>query len=123
MYLGGGVAHFISADGKSEREWKLDPLLVTAINSKFADQGRVMYALLGGRQLAVVDVATGTIRHKIDFDLDPADVVRDYDVHPDGKRILLNVGGLRYDLWMAEGFTQPATGWKSWFRHWDAPKE
>ncbi len=123
VYFAGGVAHFISADGKSEREWKLDPLLVTAINSKFADQGRVMYALIGGRQLAVVDVATGTIRSKIDFDLDPADVIRDYAVHPDGKRILLNVGGLRYDLWMAEGFAQPATGWKSWFRHWNAPKE
>jgi len=57
----------------------------------------------------------------VEFDLNPADSISGFSVHPDGKRVLLVSGGLRYDLWMAEGFAQPATGWKSWFRHWEIP--
>jgi hypothetical protein len=57
----------------------------------------------------------------VNFELNPADMIDYFSVHPDGKRILAEVGGLRYDLWMAEGFAQPAQGWKSWFRHWEVP--
>ena len=59
------------------------------------------------------------MERSIRFDLDSTDLIDAFSVHPDGKRVLLQVGGLRYDLWLAEGFAQPMTGWRRWFRRWD----
>ncbi len=69
----------------------------------------------------VIDVMTGKVRRTIQFELASADQIGSFSVHPDGKQILLQKGGLRYDLWMAEGFAQRASGWRSWFRHWEIP--
>ena len=46
------------------------------------------------------------------FQLDEADIIQGFSVHPDGKRVLLTTGLQRDDIWLAEGFAQPATGWR-----------
>jgi hypothetical protein len=56
----------------------------------------------------------------IEFDLARADFMQGFSIHPDGKRVLAQVGGVRYDLYVLEGFPQPARGWMRWLRHWDA---
>jgi len=48
-------------------------------------------------------------------------MVNHFSVHPDGKRMLVQVGRIAYDLWLAEGFAQPAPAWRRWFHHWIVP--
>jgi Tol biopolymer transport system component len=118
----GDGLHLLSSDGKQDRLLLRQQGFGTV--AQFGSEGKVLYVSRAGpnrRGLAVVDVLSGSIRRDVEFDLDPADTITDFSVHPDGKRVLLVVGGLRYDLWMVEGFAQPATGWKSWFRHWEIP--
>jgi serine/threonine protein kinase/Tol biopolymer transport system component len=92
------------------------------VPAQFGEGGKVFYYLGDDvRSLIVVDVQTRKVRQIVAFDLPTADTINSFSVHPDGKRALLTVGGQRYDLWMAEGFAQPAKGWKSWFRHWEVP--
>jgi eukaryotic-like serine/threonine-protein kinase len=89
---------------------------------QFGEGGSVLYMLRNNRRTVdALDVATGNGRRSIDFDLARADEISSFSFHPDGKRILLQTGGLRYDLWIAEGFAQPARGLLSWFRHWEVP--
>lgn len=88
----------------------------------FGGRGQDLYLFRqDSRTIAVVDTRTGSLRRDIPVQLDANDVVRGMSLSPDGKRFLLTTGGLRYDLWLAEGFAQPAKGWKSWFHHWEIP--
>lgn len=117
--------HILASDGKGDR--LLSPRVPAGrpVGGQFGEGGQVFYRLRYGGEdwgLDVVDVQTGTVRRTIRFEVDPSDVINSFSVHPDGKRVLLTTGGLRYDLWMVEGFAQPATGWKSWFRHWEIPQ-
>ncbi|MEO8097167.1 MAG: protein kinase [Acidobacteriota bacterium] len=112
----------VTPDGKQDRLLpKASPFNGAG---QFGEGGRVFYTrrFARGNDLDVIDVETGAVRRTVHFDLDPSDSINGYAVHPDGKRVLLVIGGLRYDLWMAEGFAQPATGWRSWFRHWQFPQ-
>jgi hypothetical protein len=86
---------------------------------QFGDGGRVLY-LLGQdrRSIDTLDVATGQRRSAVTFQLDEADTVQGFAVHPDGKRVLLTTGLQRDDIWLAEGFAQPATGWQGLLGHW-----
>ena len=87
---------------------------------QFGEGGSVLYMLRNNRRsVDALDVATGNVRRTIDFEVARADEITSFSFHPDGKRVLLQTGGLRYDLWMAEGFAQPAHGLMSWFRHWE----
>jgi hypothetical protein len=110
--------YVLSADGKQSRQMGADSIRGQA---RFAEGGKSLYVLHDGTSIAVFDAASGALRRNVNFELNPADMIDYFSVHPDGKRILAEVGGLRYDLWMAEGFAQPAQGWKSWFRHWEVP--
>jgi eukaryotic-like serine/threonine-protein kinase len=110
--------HLVSPDAKQDR--LLTGEKIYSIRGQFGEGGKVLYLLRTDvRTLDIIDVMTGKARQTIQFDLAPADQIGSFSVHPDGKRILLSTGGLRYDLWMAEGFPQPAKGWMSWFRHWE----
>ena len=118
---GSGV-QLLSPDEKQQREIGNRPLSGAGVSPLFGDGGKLLYALReDGRSLDVVDVATGMTLRSIEFALPSADIIRAFSVHPDGRRVLLMTGGLRYDLWVAEGFAQPATGWRQWFRHWAIP--
>jgi len=58
----------------------------------------------------------------LSLDLPRVDILLHFSVHPEGKRVLLQAGGVRYDLYTAEGFAQPARGLLGWFRHWEIPE-
>jgi serine/threonine protein kinase/WD40 repeat protein len=112
--------HLVGPDGTQDH-------LLTAFSDytttfrlgSFDHTGSLMYLLRNNcRAMDVMDIATSKIVRKIDFDLPAADCISWFSIHPDGKRILLETGGSRLDLWMAEGFAQPTTGWKSLFAHW-----
>jgi hypothetical protein len=47
--------------------------------------------------------------------------VQDFSVDASSTRVLLTIGGERYDLWVAEGVARLAPWWRRWFRHWEAP--
>jgi Tol biopolymer transport system component len=88
---------------------------------QFGDGGRVLY-LLGQdrRSIETLDAATGQRRAATTFRLDESDIIQGFAVHPDGQRVLLTTGLQRDDIWLAEGFAQPATGWRGWLGHWTA---
>jgi serine/threonine protein kinase len=112
--------HLVSADGRQDRLLTGDKIYSNT--GQFGEGGNVLYLLrTDGRALDVIDTMTSKAQRTIQFDLAPADQISSFSVHPDGKRILLSTGGLRYDLWMVEGFPQPAKGWMSWLRHWEIP--
>jgi hypothetical protein len=120
----GDGLHLLSSDGKQDRVLLRERGLGST--GQFGEGGKVLYLDRTGpnrRGLVIVDVTSGRIRRDLEFDLNPADSISSFSVHPDGKRVLLVTGGLRYDLWMAEGFAQPASGWKSLFRHWEISPE
>ncbi len=115
----------VSTDGKEERVIASsgDEYATQADNTmQFGEGGRVLY-LLGRdrRSITIFDVASGTARRTVTFPVAPDDVIQGFSVHPDGTRVLLTTGFHRDDLWIAEGFAQPATGWRRWIRHWQPP--
>jgi Tol biopolymer transport system component len=108
--------HLISPDGKQDRV-----IVDLSGSGQFGEGGKVLYLRRDRKSMDVIDVETGKTRRTIEFELSPTDNLATFSVRPDGKVILFYGGGRRYDLWMAEGFAQPAKGWMSWFRHWEIP--
>ena len=111
-----GEFQILAPDGKTLR-----PLLpgFTAPWAAFGNGGRVFYGVrLNRRSVAAIDTKSGALLKDIEIELDPADMVGSISIHPDGKRMLLTTGNVRYNIAIAEGFAQPETGWRSWFRHW-----
>jgi hypothetical protein len=39
-------------------------------------------------------------------------------MHPDGRRLAMSIGKPNYDLWMVDGFDQPAAGLSRLWHHW-----
>jgi hypothetical protein len=113
-----------SANGKDER-------VVAAYNdyasradnpAQFGEGGKVLYLLgLDRRSIDVLDVDSGRKRRTISFDIPSEDTIQGFSVNAASTRVLLSTGGDRKDLWMAEGFAQPATFWSRWLRHWESP--
>jgi serine/threonine protein kinase len=90
--------------------------------AQFGEGGKVLYLLgLDRRSIDVLDVDSGRKRRTISFDIPSEDTIQGFSVNAAGTRVLLTTGGDRNDLWMAEGFAQPATFWSRWFRHWESP--
>ncbi len=112
--------HVMSADGKQ------DAVIAGpqgGFFGQFLDGGRTIALLMpSGREISVVDVAAARAVRTIELEIPRADMVQSFSIHPDGKRMLVQSGGLRYDLYLAEGFPQPSRGLLRWFRHWDAAK-
>ena len=83
---------------------------------------RVLYQLESEkRDLVTWDVETGRKLRTVPLQLPPGDSVNRFHVHPDGKRVVLQAGRIAYDLWIAEGFAQPAPAWRRWLQHWIVP--
>jgi WD40 repeat protein len=117
---GSGGYLLTSPDGASERALASYADHAPAANSpQFAADSRAVYLLGGDRRSIVMrDVETGRVLRTMAFDIPHDDQIVEFAVHPGGQRVLLSTGGDRYDLWMAEGFAQPASSWRRWFRHW-----
>jgi Tol biopolymer transport system component len=112
----------VSTDGKEEKQ--VASVLEYASRAdntmQFGEAGSVLYMIgLDRRSLTIVDVATGKPRRTVAFQMAPDELIQGFSVHPDGTRVLLATGALREDIWFAEGFAQPATGWRWWIRHWN----
>jgi len=111
----------ISTDGKERRVIASyrDYAQRSDNTMQFGEGGRVLYLLAQDRRsIDTLDVATGQRRTSVTFQLDEAEVIQGFAVHPDGKRVLLTTGLQRDDIWLAEGFAQPATGWRRLIGHW-----
>jgi serine/threonine protein kinase len=86
---------------------------------QFGDGGRVLHVLAQDRRsIETLDTATGRRLGSVRFQIDEADVIQGFSVHPDGRRVLLTTGLQRDDIWLAQGFAQPATGWRALLGHW-----
>src|SRR6185436_17997528 len=112
----------ISTDGKEERV--IAPITdypSRAHNTmQFGQGGRVLYMLnFDRRSITMIDLATAKPRGTVTFQIPPGEIIEGFAVHPDGTRALLTTGVYADDIWIAEGFAQPATGWRRWLRHWE----
>jgi hypothetical protein len=111
-----------STDGKAERVLAKSSEYASRaeVTAQFGEGGRVLYLLsLDRRTVDVIEVSSGRKLRAVTFHIPPGDQIEGYAFSPDGRRVLLTTGGDRSDLWIAEGFATPATGWKRWLRHWE----
>jgi Tol biopolymer transport system component len=123
-YRGSDGVHLMSPDGTGDRQIASysEYASFSDFNGQFGEGGRVFYLLrLDRRTIDMLDTATGRPLRSLRFEIPAADQIQGFSFKPDGSRVLLTTGGQRYDLWLAEGFAQPASGWRSWFRHWEPP--
>ena len=112
--------HLMSPGGKDDRVLIPGPL--PQGRSQFGEGGRVLYRLAyEKRELSTWEVATGRKINSIVLAVQPGETVSRFSVHPDGRRILVQVGRVAYDLWLAENFARPAPAWRRWLQHWDVP--
>jgi Tol biopolymer transport system component len=89
---------------------------------QFGEGGRVLYFLRTDRRtIDVLQVPSGERLRSIAFDVPAGNMIAGFAIDASGTRVLLTLDGQREDLWMAESFAQPATTWRRWFRHWEAP--
>ncbi len=93
------------------------------ISGQFSARGREVYLLrLDWRTIDVVDVESGRLERTVTFDVPLGDRISGFSISPDGKRVLLTLGGDRTDLWMVDAFVRPSTSWRRWFAHWEIPR-
>jgi serine/threonine protein kinase/Tol biopolymer transport system component len=121
-----GTSEFVltGTDGKGERVVASSSAYATRSDNsaQFSERGKRLYLLgLDRRTLDVLDVDTGRKLRTITFGIPPEDQIEGFAFSADGTRVLLTTGGDRNDLWIAEGFAQPARSWSRWFRHWESP--
>jgi len=102
----------ISPDGKSTRNLTSRKFLAYG----FSKDGSQFYGVFQNTtgngaqwQLYSVNVKSGAEKLLAPIDL-PASVDRiaGFSIHPDGKRFLTSVAEFPFDIWMLEGFEQPA---------------
>ncbi|MBI2687526.1 MAG: protein kinase [Acidobacteria bacterium] len=114
--------HLMTPEGKEDHILIPGPLLNGRV--QFGEGSRVLYQLeTEKRELVSWDVASGQKIRSVSLQLPPGDMVNRFNVHRDGKRVLLQAGRIAYDLWIAEGFAQPAPLWRRWVRHWIVPSK
>ena len=124
---GDGIAYqsadgmsMISPDGNTVRKLTARNLLAFA----FSKDGAVVYGIVHNTtgvgaqwQLYSIDVKTGADKMLAPLDL-PAygNEISGFSLHPDGKRFLTSFAKWPYDIWMLEGWDQPAQ--KTWLDRW-----
>ena len=100
LYSTAGAVSLMAADGG------LVPLASdTALAGAFSRDGKRYYTMnKDQRSLVQWDVSTLKPVSTIELQLNENDGAFDISTHPGGDRILVMTGGLRYDLWIAEGW-------------------
>jgi eukaryotic-like serine/threonine-protein kinase len=115
-YPSAGGISMISPDGNRVR--KLTARNIPAF--AFSKDGSHLYGIVHTTtgegpqwQLCSIDVNTGADRVLAPLDL-PAytGAIAGFSLHPDGKRFLTSIAKWPYDIWMVEGWDQPAR--KTW---------
>ena len=87
---------------------------------QFGEGGKVVYVLgRNRRSIDVLDATSGKKLRTITFAIPSENSIQTFSVNSTGSRILLDSGGDRNDVWIAEDFTQPSTSWMRWLRHWN----
>ena len=77
----------------------------TALAGAFSRDGKRYYTMnKDQRSLVEWDVSARKPVSTIELQLNENDGAFDISTHPDGKRILIMTGGLRHDIWTAEGW-------------------
>jgi Tol biopolymer transport system component len=116
--------HVISADGRED--YQLGSTSSRFLRGDFSPDSKTFIHVrtVGPHQwqLVTLDIPTGRQLKSVPLQIDDGDDVRYCDIHPDGKRVALTVGGLRYDIWMLEGFLRPTSGLSRLFRRWTVPR-
>jgi Tol biopolymer transport system component/predicted Ser/Thr protein kinase len=112
----------LSTDGTQQHDIATNADYPSDNVAQFGEGGRVLYMLNQSRRaIDVLEVPGGARIRSIAFDVSAGDMIQGFSIDASGTRVLLTLGSLRQDLWMAEGFVRPATSWRRWFRHWEAP--
>jgi serine/threonine protein kinase len=76
----------------------------------------------GGVNLVTRAIPSGNVIRTVPLELDRSLGIIRLSMHPDGTRFAASVGKIDYDLWMVDGFDQPATGLSRLWHHWMTPK-
>jgi serine/threonine protein kinase len=118
-YFSADGIHVIAPDGSNDR------LLApgAAVDGSFLPGTRNIYVFARRGEnnrwrLVQVSVPGGQTIKTVDLDLDPSYNLLDFSIHPDGRRMIICAGELKYDLWMLEGAPQPAKGLRRFWNHW-----
>ena len=110
----------ISPDGNTVRKLTARSLLAFA----FSKDGARVYGIVHNTtgegaqwQLYSIDVKTGADQMLAPLDL-PVSTgsISGFSLHPDGKRFLTSIAKWPYNIWMLEGWDQPAQ--KTWLDRW-----
>jgi len=110
----------ISPDGNTVRKLTARSLLAFA----FSKDGAHIYGIVHNTtgegaqwQLYSIDVKTGADKMLAPVDL-PVSTgsISGFSLHPDGKRFLTSIAKWPYNIWMLEGWYQPAQ--KTWLDRW-----
>jgi Tol biopolymer transport system component len=112
--------HLVSVDGRQERLLARGPGVTPGGDFTPGSASYVLARRGEDRdwELVVVDVASGRELKSAPLEIDRDDGIWTLSCHPDGRRVAITTGRLRYDIWMIEGFPQPARGWMRLLRHW-----
>ncbi|MBI3208738.1 MAG: serine/threonine-protein kinase [Candidatus Solibacter usitatus] len=111
-----GKGCLLSSDGKEVRDFG-----AKSTNGGFSPDGKWYYEFQRSdtrANLLTREMPSGREVRSAQLELAPFEYPLSISLHPDGKRLLAAIGYLRYDIWMIEGFAQPATGWRKLLGHW-----
>jgi serine/threonine protein kinase/Tol biopolymer transport system component len=120
LYQSADGMSLISPDGNTVRKLTARNLFGFA----FSKDGAKVYGIVRNTtgegaqwQLYSIDVKTGTDKMLAPLDLPAyANEISGFSLHPDGKRFLTSIAKWPYNIWMLEGWDQPAE--KTWLDRW-----
>jgi Tol biopolymer transport system component len=122
-YPGQDGIHVVSTDGKQNRTIIKGSSLI----DRFNPRGELVSVLwdeqTATQNLVTYDVLSGRRISSAPLDVAPGARVAHLSLHPDGRRVAVEVQQEEYDIWMMEGFPRPTTGWMRLLRHWTLPSE
>jgi len=75
-----------------------------------------------GVNLVTREIPSGRVIRTAPLDLDRSLGIIRLSMHADGKRFAASIGKPDYDLWIVDGFDQPATGLSRIWHHWMSPQ-
>jgi Tol biopolymer transport system component len=111
----------ISVEDRKERDF-LPPAAVEQPHfSRFSADGRYWVLRRPADthfELTGYEVPSGRQVQTARFPVEREDLIYAFCMHPDGKRMIANLGGNRADLWVMERFPRPVTGWARLVRRW-----
>jgi hypothetical protein len=107
--------HLVSPDGEVERLLHKGQPPVFGFSKDGSKVYIIRRAQSRGWELAAISVRDGVETKLTDLNLSPDAEVFGFSLHPDGKRFATAVGTTRRDIWILEGFRQPA-GLFGWLR-------